>query len=266
MLPGVYAARRKNGDMYYRASITYHGKHISLGSFLCEKEAYNAYRLSYEVLLENSSWTLDNYPSPCILSFEKWVILINFRDNHIYFKNPIYLKKRFFLYYLDRETCLRFDVDDLFYYANHKIMKRGGHLFVSDYGMQVNILSRYGIKNFAVPGRDYLFANGDNKDYSYHNIEVINHYHGVTRVIRHGHFRYLAKIHINGDYLLGCYQTENQAAIAYNKAVLILKNNGFPKNFPNNFIEGVDEISYASMYQKLRLSKRFLAYAGSISQ
>lgn len=265
MLPGVYSAKRMNGEVYYRASITYNGKHISLGSFSIENDANQAYTLSGEILCGNSLWAVENYPTPCILPFDKWVVLINFRDNHIYFKNPIYLKKRYFLYYIDRENYLKFDVDDLFYYAHHKIMKRGGHLFVSDYGMQVNILSRYGIKNFAVSGRDYIFVNGDNNDFSYHNIEVINHYHGVTRVIRKGQPKYLAKIHINGDFLIGCYTTEAEAAIAYNKAALILKNSGLPKKFPNNFIEGINEITYASIFQKLRVSKRFLAYVAGIN-
>ena len=62
---------------------------------------------------------------------------INVRDNGIYIKNPIYLKKGFFLYYLTEEEILKFDVDDLFYYSEHKIMRRGNHFFVSDFGMQV---------------------------------------------------------------------------------------------------------------------------------
>ena len=264
MLPGVYRAVKKNGESYYRASTTYNGKHISLGSYTDEQAANNAYSLSIDLLSENSCWTIDDYPADCILSFDKWVVLINYRDNHIYFKNPIYLKKRYFLYYIDRETCLKFDVDDLFYYAHHKIMKRGGHLFVSDYGMQVNIMSRYGIKNFGVPGRDYRFINGDDKDFGYHNIEIINHYHGVTKVFRKGYPFYLAKIHINGEYVIGRYQTETEAAIAYNKAALILTNHGLTKKFPQNFIEGINEITYAAMFQKLRISKKFLAYAGTI--
>jgi hypothetical protein len=144
-------------------------------------------------------------------------------------------------------------------------MKRGGHLFASDYGMQVNILSRYGIKNYGVCGRDYHFANGDTCDFSYNNIEIVNRYHGVTKVLRKGHPQYLAKIHINGDYLIGSYQTETDAAIAYNKAALILKNNGLDKNFPQNFIEGINEITYASIFQKLRISKKLLAYAENIN-
>jgi len=264
MLPGVYSSIKKNGEAYYRASITYNGKHISLGSYTQENDANQAYQFAGEVLCDHSVWSIEGYPPFCILSFHKWIVLINFRDNQIYFKNPIYLRKRLFLYYLDRNTCLRFDVDDLFYYAHHKILKRGGHLFVTDYGMQVNILSRYGIKNYAVPGRDYLFSNGDKCDYSYHNIEIVNHFHGVTKVLRKGQPLYLAKIHINGDYLVGRYPSESDAAIAYNKAALILKNKGLAKNFPQNFIENINEITYASQFQKLRISKKLLAYAETI--
>lgn len=266
MLPGVYLSIKKNGDRYYRASVTYRGKHISLGSFNTETDAGRAYQFSCGVLSDPSLWQIERYPASAVLPIDKWVVLINFRDNHIYFKNPIYLKKRYFLYYIDQETYLKFDVDDLFYYANHKIIKRGGHLFVSDYGMQVNILSRYGIKNYAVPGRDYIFSNGDNHDYSYHNIEIVNRYHGVTKVLRKGTTKYLARIHINGNYLIGYYPTETDAAIAYNKAALLLKNKGLAKKFPQNFIEGINEITYASIYQKLRISKKLIAYADTLQQ
>ena len=71
------------------------------------------------------------------------VMLINLRDTGIYCRNPIYLQRRFFDYYLDPDTVLRFDIEELFYYTNHKIQRRGGHLFVADYGMQVNSLSFY---------------------------------------------------------------------------------------------------------------------------
>ncbi len=264
MLPGVYEAYLKNGDRYYRASITYRGKHISLGSYLTEDAASGAYHTAGKVLADSSQFTIEKYPESCSLSFEKWVLLINFRDNHIYFKNPIYLKKRYFFYYIDQETCLRFDAEDLFYYAHHKIMKRGGHLFVSDYGMQVNILSRYGIKNYAVPGRDYRFMNGDDTDFSYHNIEIVNPYHGVSRVMKGGTPIYLAKIHINGNYLIGRYPSETEAAIAYNKATLLLQNKGVVKNFPQNFIEGMDEITYAASFQKIRISKKLISYAETL--
>lgn len=264
MLPGVYLSQKKNGDFYYRASITYHGKHISLGSFDLEASAAQAYQIAYKILNNASAYQIDDYPDTSVLPFDKWVVLINFKENHIYFKNPIHLKKRYFFYYIDKDTYLKFDADDLFYYAHHKIIKRGGHLFVSDYGMQVNILSRYGIKNYAVPGRDYIFLNGDCHDFCYHNIEVINHYHGVTKTVLKGKTKYLSRIHINGNYLIGSYPTPVEAAIAYNKAALLLSNSGFTKKFPHNFIDGINEITYAAIYQKLRISKKVIAYAESM--
>lgn len=265
MLPGVYQSSMKNGKTYYRSSITYLGKHISLGSYTTETNAHNAYLFALRVLNDLYIADIEAYPDDCPLSFHKWVVLINYRDNQIYFKNPIYIKKRYFLYYIDINTCLRFDAEDLFYYAHHKIMKRGGHLFVSDYGMQVNILSRYGIKNYAVAGKDYAFVNGDPNDFSYQNIQVVNPYHGVTRVIKKGLPLYIARIHINGNYLIGKYRSEIDAAIAYNKAVLLLRNKGLIRNYPQNYIEGINEITYASIFQKLRISKKLICFADSIS-
>ncbi len=260
MKQGVYQTTKRNGQVYFRSSVTYMGKHISLGSYSEEAKAHMAYQLASKILQGPSSLTLKDYPHHCILSFHKWVVLHNFKDHKIYFKNPIYLKKSYFLYYIDQNNALMFDVDDLFYYAHHKIMRRGGHLFVSDYGMQVNILSRYGIKNYAVAGRDYRFMNGDPSDFKYANIEVINHYHGVTKIIHNGHPVYLAKIHIKGDFLIGRYHTEEEAATAYNKAALTLKDRGIRKNYPQNYLEGMDEIAYASLYQRLRISRRIIEY------
>ena len=44
MLPGVYKAARKDGTLYYRCSITYQNKHISLGSFEKEEKYYSVIR------------------------------------------------------------------------------------------------------------------------------------------------------------------------------------------------------------------------------
>lgn len=256
MLPGVYSARNKNKELYYRASITYLNKHISLGSYTTELNAHKAYKLAKEVLNNKANYNIIDYPSSCLLSFHKWVVLINVRDNKIYIKNPIYIKERYFLYYIDRNTVLKFDAEDLFYYARHKILRRGGHLFTSEYGMQVNLMSRYGIKNYAIPGKDFIFVNHDDTDFRYSNIKIINRYNGVTKIIKKGLALYQAKIHINGDYIIGRYASEVEAAIAYNKASDLLKNKGFNKNYYQNYIEGLDEIAYASIYQRIRISKK----------
>lgn len=255
-LPGVYSVTRKDGSVHYRSSITISRKHISLGTYPSETEANTAYQEASK-LLDYPDFNITDYAEQCsILSFSKWISLINYLKTGYYIKNPIILKDTYFIYYLDQETAFKFDVDDLFYYSHHKIMKRGGHLFVSDFGMQVNILSRYGIRNFAVCGRDYIFVNGDATDFRYKNIQVINKYYGVQRFVQNGLYRYLASIHINGNYQVGIYETEVEAAVAYNKAVDTMRQKGIQKNFPTNYIIEIDEIAYSSLYTKIKISKK----------
>ena len=55
MLPGVYTETFKDGELYYKSSITYRGKHISLGSFRSEEEAYKAYIFAGELLADTQS-------------------------------------------------------------------------------------------------------------------------------------------------------------------------------------------------------------------
>ena len=43
MMKGVFEATKKNGTVYYRASITYKRKHISLGGFDTMSRANAAY-------------------------------------------------------------------------------------------------------------------------------------------------------------------------------------------------------------------------------
>lgn len=259
MLTGVYLHKKKDQTPLYRASISLSGKRISLGSFPSEQTAHQAYLEASCLFSSEQSAVilLEQYQSEVqILRFEKWVVLLNFRDNHIYIKTPIYLEKKFFTYYYSKEYHFKFDVDDLFYYSNHKIMKRGNHLFVADYGMQVNILSRYGIKNYAVAGKDFRFVNGDNMDYRYHNIEIINRYHGVSRQTIHGKEVYTVRILVKGNIIVGRYSTENEAAAAYNRAAMILKERGVNKNFPINYIEGISSIEYANLLHKVRISSK----------
>lgn len=257
MLAGVYKTQKKDGTTYYRSSITFSGKHISLGSFQTEQKAHQAYLLA-DRILHNSSLSLADYSraedNP--LSFSKWVSLVNFRDNHIYIKTPVYLYQKYFYYYFGPEDYLIFDSDDLFYYSSRTISRRGGHLFVADYGMQVNILSRYGIKNYAVAGRDYQFANGNKRDYRYENIIVINRYHGVCQKIREGKTFYETKIHWNGDFIVGRYDNEIEAAIAYNKAASTLLTKGYIKDYPVNYIEELSNTEYRARYQKVTISSR----------
>jgi hypothetical protein len=259
MLKGVFEAKRKDGTIYYRSSITHKRKHVSLGGFATIEEANTAY-LEADRLINHPEISVNMYMESSPLPFEKWVILINFRDNGIYFGTPIYARSKFFYYYLSLDYVLKFDIDDLFYYSSHKIMKRNGHLFVSDYGMQVNILSRYGIRNFAVPGKDYIFLNGDDTDFRHENLHIVNNYFGVDKVTLRGKERYRARINIPGYYIIGHYHSEIDAAIAYNKAIDTLKRNGAKKNYTPNYIEGLSPSSYADIYSKLKISDKILNY------
>ena len=260
MLAGAYRAKKKDGSVYYRSSITFSNKHISLGSFETEELAHEVYKRADEILKDKSRSLEQLLYDERALNFEKIVSLINFRDNHIYIKTPIYLHANYFSYYISPKEEYKFDIDDLFFYSSHKIMKRGGHLFVNEYGMQTNLLSRYGIKNFAVAGRDYDFANGDSFDYRYSNIIVINQYYGVTAVTKQGNVYYETQIHINGNYKIGIYETETLGAIAYNKAVELPLSYGVKKNFPENFIPELSANEYAELYSSIKISRKYINY------
>ena len=88
--PGVFSASKKDGTIYYRASITHKKKHISLGSYPTALLAYGAY-LEGTAILDGESLTITDYSCHRILPFAKWICLINYRDNRIYFANPIYV-------------------------------------------------------------------------------------------------------------------------------------------------------------------------------
>jgi len=256
---GVFSATKKNGEVYYRASLTYHGKHISLGSFSVPEKAHEAYLEGLRLLSDNAL-TLNHYHSESSLAFEKWVCLLNFRDNGIYFGNPIYMGQKLFYYYLNPKHVLKFDLDDLFFYSSHKIMCRGNHYFVADYGMQLNIMSRYGIKNYAVNGVDFHFINGDATDFRRENLEIHNIYHGVRCTQKNGQYLYTVRIHIKGNYVVGKYHSELEAAIAYNKAIDILQKNGLKKNYTANYIDGLSPSKYAEIYTSLKISSKILNY------
>lgn len=252
---GVYIAKKKNGTIYYRSSFTFKGRHISLGSYDSMDKANLAYVEADH--LAHSAMTIENYkPHSSVLNFSKWVSIINYRDNRIYIKTPIYLKSNYFLYYISPDDIYTFDVDDLFYYSRHSIMKRGNHLFVAEYGMQVNIATRYGIKNFAAYGRDYIFMNGDKHDYRYSNIKIINTYNGVRCIDDGTDTSYTSVIHINGDFIIGRYPTEFEAAIAYNKAANFLTENGLGKLYQKNFISELSSIKYKEYYDNIELPEK----------
>ena len=250
-LAGVYKTVKKNKKPSYRSSFTFRNKHISLGSFDTARAANKAYREALKV--STSSLLISDYDNSFTLPFEKFVSIVNFRDNEVYFSNPIYLRKRFFEYYFSKNLSYKFDAEDLFYYAKHKISRRGGHLFVADWGTQINVLNRYGIRSHAVKDRDYKFINGDETDFRYENIEVINPYYGVQKTEKKGKTVYKASILINGTVVIGYYEDEKIAAIAYNKAADTLMADGCGRQYRLNFIEALTAREYADLYFQIKL-------------
>lgn len=255
-LEGVFLSAKKDGTEIFRSSVTYHRKHISLGSYTTGLDAHRAYLEALRLLNEFPIPQISDYNSLSPLPFLKWVVLINFRVNQVYFSTPLFVRPLFFYYYYSPELVLKFDIDDLFYFSSRKIMKRGGHYFVADFGMQVNILNRFGIKNYAVPGRDYQFLNGDTTDFRRENLSIKNQYHGVLILEKKNPVQYCARIHINGNYVIGVYASMTEAAIAYNKAIDILQKNGCKKNFTANYLEDVSAAAYADIYTALTISPK----------
>jgi len=255
-LKGVFRSTKKDGSVYYRASITYKNKHISLGSYDQEEIAHQAYLEAYLIICEKK-YHYDNYLKTMVLPFEKWIVLHNFRDNGYYIKNPIYMHKYYFSYFLDPTHELEFDVDDLFYYSTHKIFKRDGYYFVNDFGIQMNILNRFNIRNFSVEGRDYYFKDGNPNNFRYHNVVVINKYFGVEKITKNEQVYFKTKIHIHGNYIVGKYASEEEAAIAYNKAAdFIHQYKISSKHFPRNYIEKFTEEQYYNIYNTLKISTK----------
>lgn len=268
MASGVYPAQKKDGTPYWRASVTHKGKHISLGSYDDEAVAEHAYEEACELLrgaakgktsgdsisVEKSSLGISDYSDrKRALAFDKWVALVNFRDNGIWCRGPIYLRKGYFEYYLSATEDYRFGPDDLFYYTHHTIQKRGGHLFVADYGMQVSVLSRYGVRPYSVPGRDHYFKNGDDHDYRPGNLVVVNRYIGVQQESRRKNF--VARINMGHGrtIVVGHYDTEEEAAIAYNKAVDVLRVAGSDRAYEKNYLDDVSPAKYIVLYNNIKI-------------
>ena len=111
---GVYTTKRKDGSTYYRVSITIGGRHISLGSYDDISTAGAVYTEAGQIM--NSGYGIDDYAMHNFnIPFRKYVVLINYRDNKIYFKTPVYLSKNYFTYYIIR-VSFSFSISGLFYH------------------------------------------------------------------------------------------------------------------------------------------------------
>lgn len=258
MAYGIYETKLRDGSPSFRVSFYHEKKHIAIGSYPSEKDAQDALDEALRFYAD-SSITIENFSQNIFfISPDKAVSILNHRDNGVYFKTPIYLKQGYFLYFLKGKGAIKFDNDDLFYYSTHRILIHDGHLYVNDYGSQYSLLQRYGIRSYAVEGVDYEFANGDPLDLRYENVIVKNPYNGVRETTINGLTRYEARIHVRGYYLLGTFRTVQQAAVAYNKAVDLLRSHGSTKNYVKNYITEYSSEDYRECYEKTVLPEKFV--------
>ena len=82
-MTGIFKTRKKDGTVYYRASITFRGKHISIGSSESEEEAVSMYETAVKVV--KGDCVVEEYFNYPDIPFKKYITLINFRDNGLYF-------------------------------------------------------------------------------------------------------------------------------------------------------------------------------------
>lgn len=237
----------------YKVYFTYGGKKIYLGTFASYEEAELANAQANEIMVApKGTLTFDNL----LLAPKKVICLCNFRDNKVYIKNPIYLYDTCFLYYVSKEVILTLDTKDLLYFSTYKIFKRGNYLYTQDSISQQNILSRFGIPNHSVRGKDYDFINGNIYDFRRSNIKIINNYKGVTQRKKGNQTFYIANIYSFGPTVIGHYHSEIEAAIAYNKAIDLLKSQGNTKEFTYNQIPFITKGEYDAIYNKITISPR----------
>ena len=255
---GIYKTALKDGTPSFRVSFYHNKKHVAIGSYSDEKMAEKALAEAQRLYSDRTItiWNFRNFITA--VSVDKCVTILNHRDHNVYIKTPIYLMQGYFLYFLEGKGILKFDNDDLFYYSTHRILIHDGHLYVNDYGSQYSLFSRYGIRNFAVQGIDYDFANGDPMDLRYENVIVINPYNGVRQLDNNGMVRYEAKIHINGYIRLGIYRSIEEAATAYNKAVDFCESHGLKKNLVKNYVVDLSEDQYREIYSKIKLPESLI--------
>ncbi|NLG05592.1 MAG: hypothetical protein GX567_17475, partial [Clostridia bacterium] len=58
-------------------------------------------------------------------------------------------------------------------------------------------------------------------------------------------------------YVVGYYQTETEAAIAYNKAVDELTKHGIHRKYLLNYVTDISPLEYAELYISIEFSKAF---------
>ncbi len=245
----------KHNKVQFKVYFLYHTHKIYLGSFPSLEAAEDILKEAEQTMM------LPSGPpdfSGTTLNYKKLVCLCNLRDNHTYIKNPIYLFPTYFSYYLSKDIILLFDLKDLFFFSTYKIYKRGNYLYTQDHISQQNILSRFHIQNHSVLGKDYYFKNNNCYDFRRENLIIINPYKGVSKKEKGSSTLYITSIYTTKNVILGHYHSEVEAAIAYNKAIDLLKAHGIEKDYVPNSIPFLTKNEYEEIYNRLSISPTLL--------
>ncbi len=247
----IYTLNKKNGTEY-RLYYKYKNKRIYLGSYKTYEFADRAFLEAQQLIMTKVS--VDSFSDLNLsLPFHKAVSLINFRDNGVYFKNPIYICGDYFKYYYSKEIVFLFDNKDLFFFSTNKIAVRGNYIYTQDGITQKNILHRFDIPSYSVCGKDYRFKNDNPYDFRKDNLEIINRYIGVTYAIKNGQPVYVAKIFVNRPVVVGHYHSEVEAAVAYNKAADLLSAKS-KTEYERNEIPYLTKAEYNALYESITVS------------
>lgn len=242
-----------NGKTQYKLYFVFESNKIYLGAYPSMETAEKA--------LEEAKVLMDAPKGPpCFkdttLNYKKIVCLCNLRDHKKYMKNPIYLCGTYFHYYLSKDCILVFDSKDLFYFSTYRIYKRGNYLYTQDSISQQNILLRFGIPNHSVMNKDYFFKNGNPYDFRAENLVVVNSYKGVKQKTKNHKTIYIAYIHTHTNLIIGHYESEIEAAIAYNKAIDLLRQQNLYHDYTYNTIPYITKVEYQALYDGIRISPR----------
>ena len=75
----------------------------------------------------------------------------------------------------------------------------------------------------------------------------------------------MAKIHVNGDRIIGRYPTDTEAAVAYNKAADLLQEAGVEIRYTSNYISELSSEEYRRIYHEISFEPRFSNYISGLS-
>ncbi|OON96469.1 MAG: hypothetical protein ATN36_00750 [Epulopiscium sp. Nele67-Bin005] len=241
----------------YKTYFTFNKKRFYLGSFNSKDEATQAAQEAYQITHSNINLEKTNCEA---LPFNKVVILINFRDNGTYFNNPIYVRDNHFSYFINNEVELLFDMIHLFFFSTHKIYQRNQLFYTQHKFTQLSILNRLGIIPSSKVNKDYFFINGNIYDFRKDNLKIIKNYFGVSTLQKDEKTYYRTTISMPNTVVVGTYESEIQAAIAYNKALIFLKEKGVETKAKENNIPYLTKKEYDALYHQVELSPKFMPH------